>query len=207
MKKHLLSLAAVAILAATPAAQAQFSLKNPLSGGASGQAVDTDAVKKSVGAALADLAEANSRYAGALGKESDSAQLKQIADNLRSGSLGVDSKVIGTVKDLSASSSAEMKAKLAAKEKVSADGKKLLVEGLAFHVSGTAAGVSSTKKLKAALESKSPAAMASLASLKDFPALVGQWTSATGNMFSYMSFNGVDTKDADKKLASTMNDS
>ena len=207
MKKHLLSLAAVAVLAAAPAAQAQFNLKNPLGGSASGQAVDTDAVKKSVGAALADLAEANSRYASALGKESESAQLKEIAAGLRSGSLGVDSKVIGIVKDLSASSTAEMKTKLAAKEKVSADGKKLLVEGLAFHVSGTAAGVNGTKKLKAALESKSPAALASLASLKDFPALFGQWTSATGNMFSYMNFNGVDTKNADKVIASAMSES
>jgi hypothetical protein len=207
MKKHLVSLAAIAVLAAVAPAQAQFNLKNPLGGSASGQSVDTDAVKKSVSAALADLAEANSRYASALGKESESAQLKEIAAGIKNGSLGVDSKVIGTIKDLSASSVAAMKAKQEAKEKVSADAKKLLVEGLAFHVSGTVAGVNGTKKLKSALESKSPAAMASLASLKDFPGLFGQWTSATGNMLAYMSFNGIDTAKADKDLKAAMADS
>jgi hypothetical protein len=208
MKKHLITLATLAALAATVPAHAQFGgFKNPLAGGGgSGQTVDAAGVKKSVAAALSDLAAANGSYAAALGNETKAAELMKIAGDLKNGSLGVDSKVINTVKELSASSVADMKAKQEAKEKVSADGKKKLVEGLGYHVSGTAQGVAGVKQLKAALESKSPTVLASLASLKDFPALFGQWTSATGGVLSYMKFNGVDTAGADKAISASMKD-
>lgn len=207
MKKHLITLATLAALAATIPAHAQFGgLKNPLAGGGSGQTVDADGVKKAVAAALSDLAAANSKYALALGDEKKAADLMKISTDLKSGSLGVDSKVIGTVQELSASSVAGFKAKHAAKEKVSAEGKKQLVEGLGYHVSGTAQGVTGVKQLKAALESKSPKVLASLASLKDFPAMFGQWTSATGGVFSYMTFNGIDTSKADKANNDAMGD-
>lgn len=207
MKKQLVSLAVVAAIAVAAPASAQLGgFKNPLAGNGSGQAVDADGVKKSVATALTGLVEANSRYAAALGKETESAQLKEIASGLKSGTLGVDSKLINTVSELSASSVAEMKARQASKDKISADGKKLLAEGLAYHVSGTVEGVNGSKKLKAALESKSPAVLASLASLKDFPVMFGQWTSATGNMLSYMSYNGIDTAKADQTLKAAMKD-
>lgn len=209
MKKHLISLAALAAFAVTAPAHAQFGgLKNPLAGNSSGsgQTVDADAIKKSVSATMAALADANSRYAQALGNESLAAQFKEIATNLNNGSLGVDSKLIGTVKQLTESSVAAIKTKQESKEKVSADGKKLLVEGLGFHVKGTVAGFESSKKLKAALESKSPAVLAALASLKDFPGMFGQWTSATGNVLSYMTYNGIDTSKADKALSGAMKD-
>jgi hypothetical protein len=206
MKKQLITLATLAALAATVPAHAQFGFKNPLAGGGSGQTVDADGVKKSVAAALSDLAFANSSYLAALGDETNAAKLKEIATGLKNGSLGVDSKLIGTVQELSATSTAGMKAKQDAKEKVSADGKKKLVEGLGYHVSGTAHGVVGVKQLKAALESKSPMVLASLASLKDFPAMFGQWTSATGGVFSYMAFNGIDTSKADKANDGAMAD-
>lgn len=207
MKKQLITLATLAALAAAIPAHAQFgSFKNLVPGAGAGQAVDADSVKKAVAAALSDLAAANSKYALALGDEKKAADLMKISTDLKSGSLGVDSKVIGTVQELSASSVAGMKAKQEAKEKVSADGKKLLAEGLGYHISGTAQGVAGVKQLKAALESKSPMLIASLANLKDFPALFGQWTSATGGVFSYMTFNGIDTAKADKAIGASMKD-
>lgn len=203
------TVAMLSALALSLPAHAQLGgFSNPLGGGKSAApAVDTDSVKKAITNALASLSYANGKYAEALGKETEAAQLKEIGDKLSSGSLGVSSDVIASVKTASSSLEPEIKKQMDEKKKLSDGGKKAAADGLAYHVKGTVGGVASSKLLKKAFESKSPMVLGALADFKDFPTLFSQWTSATGTIFSYMKFNGIDVKQADKSIADAMKDS
>ncbi|MEN3295407.1 MAG: hypothetical protein V7642_4660 [Burkholderiales bacterium] len=209
MKFNYAAAAALSILCVSMPVHAQFGgLSNPLGGGksSSAPAADPDAVKKAIGKALASLSYANGKYAEALGDENKAAQLKEIGDQLSNGTLGVNGDSINKVKDAAASLAPEIKKHLDDKTKLSDAGKKAAGEALAFHVKGTAEGVAGSKMLKSALESKSPMVLSALASLKDFPALLAQWSSTTGSVFSYMQFNGLDVSKADKAIKESMKD-
>lgn len=209
MKMKMTVVAALSALCFTLPVHAQFGgLSNMIGGGKaeSGPAVDSDAVKKSVTTALISLVRANEKYADSLGNEKSAASLKTVGDGLANGSMGVNADVISQIKTASAELAPQMKKNLEEKTKASSAGQKAAAEGLVFHVKGTLDGVDSSKMLKKAFESRSPAVLSALASLKDFPGLFSQWTSTTGSVISYLQFNGLDTTEAKKKIANSMKD-
>ncbi len=202
MKFKIIALTFLSSLCLSLPVHAQFGgMSVPgMGGGSSGPAVDTDAVKKLITSALTSMAYANAKYAQAVGNDSAAAQLKEIGDKLKSGSMGVNSDSIGQLKTASAPVNDAIKKSLDEKTKLSDAGKKVALEGFALHVTGSIEAFGSVKQLKKALESKSPMALSALASLSDYPAFVAQWGTATVTIFSYLSANGIDIKDADKKI-------
>lgn len=209
MKMKMTVVAALSALCFTLPAHAQFGgLSNIVGGGKadSGPAIDSGAVTKSVTTALISLTRASEKYAEAMGNEKLAASLKTKGDGLQNGSMGVNSEIITQIKEASAEVAQQMKKNNEEKTKYSSSGKKAAGEGLVFHVQGTLDGVDSSKMLKKALDSRSPAVLSALAGLKDFPGLISQWGSTTGSVFSYLQFNGLDTAKAQKTVNSKMQD-
>ena len=208
MKFKIIALGFISTLCISLPAHAQFGgMSVPgMGGGSSGPAVNADELKKTVTNALVALAYANSKYAKAVGNDSAASQLSEIGDKLKSGSLGVNADSISQLKTASENVTGEIKKRNDEKTKLSAEAKAAASEGVKFHVDGTLEGFKGAKQLKKAIESKSPALIASLSSLKDVPIFLGEWAKATTTIFSYLGSNGIDIKDADASIKTAMSD-
>lgn len=207
MKNKVATIAALALIAISAPAYAQFGSLPGLGGSKdAGPAVNTDEVKKTISTAVIDLAEATSLYQKALGNDKLAADLKATVDGLKSGSVGVNADTLGQLKSASDGVADAMKTAAEKHTKASTEGKKAAAAGLVFHVKATTGGVKGGKLLQSALSSKSMAAISALSDLKDFPGLLSSWTNASGAIFSYLKDNGVSVASAEKDLAAAMSD-
>jgi hypothetical protein len=204
-----LALAAAAIGAATPALA--FGPKIPgmpslpgIGGGSGGAQVDPAQLKDQVKTAVIFLVKANEQYLLALGLGVEAAKAKTLGDQLATGTLGAAE--VKTATELAETTIKSIKEASDKGTKLSSDAAGYAAKGLGEHVSGTVAGVQAGRSLKSALQSPSLATISALGSVKEFPSLLTSWTSASGSVFSYLTYNGIDTAQAKSSIAKAMAD-
>ena len=204
MKNVIRTALLVSAIAVATTASAQFGNMPSLGGASSGTpAADPAQIIKSMNQAVASLNSANAAYFEAFGMKEKADAARRIAEQMRSGSLGVESGISQT-KAISEDLFKAVNEKNEQKVKLSESAKSKLSEGLAHHVAGTVEGIKGGKQFKSAMSS--PAALASLSSVTAFPGLLQSWTSSTSQVLTVLSYNGIDTRAAEKSIKQGMAD-